>query len=465
MELKVYSVKAINRNRIIKTQHDESIITSPYDTRPQAPSITDKRIRNLKIWVWAYFLLLIFEGALRKWVLPGLATPLLIVRDPIAIWLLFQSIRYGIFKPSMYVYTLWILTAIAFITTMFFGHGDPTVAIFGARIFVFHFPLIFVIARIFDRNDVLVIGKWLLWISIGMTLIVAIQFFSPQSAWINRGIAGDTAGSGFSGAGGFYRVPGTFSFTNGLSLFYGFVASFVFYFWIDNKDKKIPQYLLLLSTFSLLAAIPLSISRTILFEVAVSIAFLIVVAIRNPKFLSSLVVIFLVGALLLVGLSNFSFFQTATMAFTERFTTANESEGGLEGVFIDRFLGGMVGALTSEQSLPFWGQGMGMGTNAGAKLLTGNTEYLITEAEWGRLIGEMGLILGLSFILLRLFLLFQLLQKSIAAIGKKNPLPWLLMSFAFIQIAQSQLGQPTSLGFTVLASGLVLASLKTNRNI
>jgi hypothetical protein len=119
-----------------------------------------------------------------------------------------------------------------------------------------------------------------------------------------------------------------------------------------------------------------------------------------------------------------------------------------------------VGALTSDQSPPFWGMGLGMGTNAGAKLLTGNTEYLISEGEWGRLIGEMGLILGLSFIFLRMYLVVQLMARSVVAIGKKNPLPWLLMSFALIMIAQAQLGQPTSLGFTVLIAGLVLAALK-----
>lgn len=37
--------------------------------------------------IWIYIFLLIFEGALRKWFLPSLATPLLLVRDPIAIWL------------------------------------------------------------------------------------------------------------------------------------------------------------------------------------------------------------------------------------------------------------------------------------------------------------------------------------------------------------------------------------------
>ncbi len=35
----------------------------------------------LKKGIWLYFFLLLFEGALRKWVLPSLSAPLLIVRD------------------------------------------------------------------------------------------------------------------------------------------------------------------------------------------------------------------------------------------------------------------------------------------------------------------------------------------------------------------------------------------------
>lgn len=448
----------------VPEEEEESVIYYVTDPGFEGSAEDNKRLKYLKWGIWAYFLLLIFEGALRKWVLPGLATPLLIIRDPVAIWILFQSIRYGIFKPNLYTYALWVMTGIAFLTTILFGHGDPTVAAFGARISAFHLPLIFAIGSIFTRKDVISMGKMLMWLSLGMTVLVGMQFFSPQSAWINVGIAGDTAGSGFSGAGGFYRVPGTFSFTNGLSLFYGFAASFVLYFWIDNKDKKIPLYLLLLATISLFAAIPLTISRTVLFEVAMSVAFLFVVAIRNPKFLVNLVGITVVSFVLLFVLSNFSFFKTSTGAFTERFTSANDSEGGLvQGVFIDRFLGGMVGAITSDESPPFWGQGLGMGTSAGAKLLTGNADFLISEGEWGRLIGEMGLILGFTFIFLRIYLVIKLMAKSVTSMGKSNPLPWMLMSFAMLMIAQSQMGQPTSLGFTVLSAGLVLAAFKTGR--
>ena len=47
--------------------------------------ITPARLKLLRQLLWLYFWLLIFEGALRRWLLPGLATPLLLVRDPIAL--------------------------------------------------------------------------------------------------------------------------------------------------------------------------------------------------------------------------------------------------------------------------------------------------------------------------------------------------------------------------------------------
>ena len=47
----------------------------------------------LKKLFWAYFLLLIFEGALRKWVMPGLSAPLLLIRDPLGLLILIEAFR------------------------------------------------------------------------------------------------------------------------------------------------------------------------------------------------------------------------------------------------------------------------------------------------------------------------------------------------------------------------------------
>lgn len=417
----------------------------------------------LKKGVWLYFYLLIFEGALRKWVVPGLADQLLIVRDPIALGLLFFAFKKQLWKPNSYVILMFGVATLSLSATFLFGHGNIKVAIYGLRILLVHFPLIFVIGEVFQKEDVLKLGRIILWLSIGMTLLLEVQFFSPQSAWVNRGIGG-MEGSGFSGGAGYFRVPGTFSFTNGLSLFYGLTAAYIFYFWITKDRKYISHILLVISSFTLLAAIPLSISRTVLFEIALSVVFMVTISARSPGKIKNILLVGVVGALLFIVISDFNFFETATKAFTERFTSANRNEGGMiAGVFIDRFLGGMVGAIGNE-NFNFWGSGLGMGTSVGAKLLIGDRSvYLIAEEEWGRIVGEMGLILGVSAIFIRFALVVDLLKKSWNAISHNNLLPWMLMSFGMFNLLQGQWAQPTNLGFGVFIGGLVLASLNNKK--
>ena len=414
----------------------------------------------LKKGVWLYFYLLIFEGALRKWILPELANPLLIIRDPLAIWLLVMVLQHNIWKPNIYVIGMWMLTVMAFILTLLVGHGNLPVALYGFRITGLHFPILFIIGHVFNKEDVLKMGEILLWMSIAMTILVALQFFSPQSAWVNRGIGGDVEGSGFGGAAGFMRVPGTFSFTGGLTRFYNLVGVFIFYFWIVEKELKISKWLLIVSSIEFLAAIPLSISRTVLFQVVLTFAFMLAISRANLSIIKRIAGTVIASFGLLMILSSFSFFETASMAFFQRFENASISEGGLEGTLIDRFLGGMYGAITDPEA-SFWGLGLGMGTAVGSQILIGDRMvYLITEGEWGRIIGEMGFLIGITVILLRASLMIELLIKSWNAVKNANYLPWMLMSFGALSILHGQLAQPTNLGFTILIGGLVIASLK-----
>ena len=46
----------------------------------------------LRRLIWLYFWLLMFEGALRKWV-PPLSAPLLVVRDPLVLLIYFHAVR------------------------------------------------------------------------------------------------------------------------------------------------------------------------------------------------------------------------------------------------------------------------------------------------------------------------------------------------------------------------------------
>src|SRR5690554_3707736 len=113
------------------------------------------RDQVLKNGIWAYFLLLIFEGALRKWILPGLATPLLVVRDPLAIWLIITALKNGRLHLSPYIAVSVIVGVVGIYTALFVGHGNFAVAVYGARILLLHFPLMFVIGNVFNQEDVI----------------------------------------------------------------------------------------------------------------------------------------------------------------------------------------------------------------------------------------------------------------------------------------------------------------------
>lgn len=412
----------------------------------------------LKMGIWVYFFLLIFEGALRKWVVPALSTPLLIIRDPIALWLLVTASRRGLLQFNIYMSGMIFLGIAGIFTAVVFGHGSFPVAVYGARILALHFPLIFVIGRIFNRDDVIKMGRMTLLIAIPMALLIAMQFYSPQSAWVNKSVGGGEEGAGFSGANGFMRPPGTFSFTNGNTMFFGFVASFVVYFWFHPKE--INKIILIGATLSLLSAIPLSISRSLFFQVAITMIFATFAISRKPEYVGKMIMIFFAGIICLAVLSKASFFQTATEAFTDRMEGANESEGGVKGVLGDRYLGELTSGITRSADAPFWGLGLGIGTSVGGSLLLGKAGFQLGEGEWQRIMGEMGIILGLAVILLRLGVCIKISVAAYRKLAVGDLLPWMLLSFCLLNVPQGQWGQPTSLGFGIIIGGLTLASLR-----
>lgn len=424
------------------------------------PPATFAAYKNLRKGIWIYFFLLIFEGALRKWVLPSFSTPLLIIRDPVAIWLVFAAANKGLLKANFYVAAMLFISVTGIITALLAGHGNFLVAIYGARIFVIHWPLIFVIGKVFNRDDVIQLGKTTLMIAIPMAVLIALQFYSPQSAWVNKAVGGGDEGAGFSGALGYFRPPGTFSFTNGNTLFFSFVAPFVVFFWFN--PKLISKLVLVAATIGLVAAIPLSISRSLFFQFVITLFFAALAISRKPKNLPKLILIVIVGIAALFILSKLSFFQTATKAFTTRFEGANKTEGGLQGVVNDRFLGGMAKGIARSFDQPFWGRGIGLGTSVGGTLSLGKAGLQLGEDEWQRILGEMGVLLGLIMIMIRLGTGLTLIKYSYRRLVKEDMLAWLLLSFSFLNVVQGQWGQPTNLGFGIIIGGLNFAALRNS---
>lgn len=417
--------------------------------------------------IWIYIFLLIFEGALRKWVLPSLATPLLLVRDPIAIWLTIVGLQKGWIK-SGYAKTMMVVASISFILTLAIGHHNLFVALFGWRIYFFHFPMIFVMGKVLTRADLLKIGQFILWISIPMTILIFMQFHSPQTAWVNMGVGGEGT-AGFSGAMGYMRPSGTFSFTSGYVMFQAVVGCYLLYYLLMNntipKEYQFSKIVLIILAGCYLLSIPTSISRTHFFQTGVFIIFLFIAAMRRNKFKSKFLKFILIAIIAGIILYLSGLGGTSMEAFMDRLEGANKAEGGAEGVIGDRYIGGLLGSLINFQ-IPIFGYGIGLGTNAGANIMGGNMYSFgfNGENEWSRIIGECGMLLGFVIIGIRLIFSLDIWNRAYKFLVKRNDLlPWMLSAGMMLTVPQGQWSIPTNLGFCILFGGLTLASINCKK--
>ncbi|GEC72339.1 hypothetical protein SAMN05443543_11061 [Flavobacterium flevense] len=417
--------------------------------------------KYLKSAIWLYFILWIFEGALRKWILPGLATPLLVVRDPVAIYIIIQAFYSNVKFLNPYVVLSTVFTLLGLAITLTFGHANLFVSLYGARIMLLHFPLIFIIGSVFSKEDVLKTGYFFLAVNILMAVVVYFQFISPQTAYINVGLGGEGS-SGFSGALGYSRPSGTFSFITGLACFYISTAVYIFYFWLSKE--KCSKLLLIASTLALIFVMPLTISRGAVMGVLVVGFFAIMGSSTSiNRVVKVLSIIGVFAGIVIILNSTTSIFSLGTEVFLTRVDNANQGGTIKESIFL-RMYDSFKDPIVDLFDKPLFLGNLGMGTNAGAQMLNGNRHFIISEGEIGRLAGEQGLIFGGLLIGLRLFLSIDLFVASIKVLKENNNiLPIIFCGTVLLSITQGQWAQPSILGSAIIVSGLLLATINTDK--
>src|ERR1700736_7002605 len=77
-----------------------------------------KPVRHIRALIWFYLILLVFEGALRKWIVPQLSNPLLIIRDPVVIATYLLALRARVFPRNRYVISLGVIGALSAIASV-----------------------------------------------------------------------------------------------------------------------------------------------------------------------------------------------------------------------------------------------------------------------------------------------------------------------------------------------------------
>jgi len=414
--------------------------------------------RWIKFFIWAYLILLIAEGALRKWFLPSLADPLLIIRDPVVLAIYFLAFATQKFPTNPWVLAVVALAIASFMASFIAGQTNMIVTLYGMRINYLHLPLIWVMGEVLDRKDVAQLGTALLLIAIPMTALMTVQFESPMNAFINCGVGNDEGGQIF-GAAGRIRPPGTFAFITGPQMFYPLVAA-IFLHQI-SEDRKLWWPVILASGLSLIVAAPISISRTVMLScLAVFAVFLLTLPLTGSRSTAAILRgLFGLGAVA-VGVSFIPIFHVAQDVFMERWQTAAEStDGNAWGGVAERVTGDVLDPFYWAADAPVFGYGIGVGSNVGGRLLSGEAGFMLAEDEWGKIFLELGPMLGGAFIGFRVVLTAYLGLTAFKALRETGDnLPILIFASCVTVVAQAQWAPPTIMGFAVFDAGLLIAA-------
>lgn len=428
------------------------------------PNLPEERARRIvRFLIWTYFWLLIIEGALRKWAFPQLSNPLLVVRDPVALAIYFVSLRARVFPKNGWFIALIVIGILSSAAT--FLQLSPYIEMsqialvcgYGIHANFFHLPLIFVMARVLRFEDVKKFGLWTVLLVVPITLLMIAQFRAAPDALVNRTAGGE--GEMMMSALGKVRTAGPFSFVIGVVAYFALATGYVM--WGALRPGTYKNWLLIVAGVSILIGTAVSGSRSVVAGCALVVAFLVPIFFLRRDAINRVGQVLLVVVIVGFLVSRTPIFREGINVLSTRFSeAAGDSDQSMAGGFIARAFSGFGESAFVIGKAPALGYGLGVGTNAGANILTGHATFLLTEGEWSRVLLESGPVLGIAYILWRVGLTAQIGWACLKSVRFGNLLPIFLFASGFVSMVSGQFGQPTILGFAVFSFGLTMAALK-----
>lgn len=410
--------------------------------------------RRLVSLLWLYFALLIVEGALRKWVFPQWSDGLLIVRDPVAVAILYCANRDGYLPSDSLMRSLgWLLVGFLILgVVQLVVYGVPgVVLLFGLRTYFLHPPLIFVMARVLHARDLRRLMLVTLIVTVPIALLMVWQFRAGPFDWINRG-----AGEGrlqIESALGRVRPAGPFSFISGPVFYYSLTLAYLV--GSDFSRSLVSPAIQVCGWGALLVASAVSGSRSLVFGLIPVLVLAGIATVRGTNLpVERFVRAAVIATATIMTLWGWTIVQEGLVVFDARM----EAAGGIQNLW-DRSIESYAFTLSAWTDAPWLGLGIGLGTN-GASALLGGSGFRFGEDEWRRILFETGPLLGTLYLGWRVCLTLRLLRLTLRAISFGDVLPIAIIGACLTNLLLGQWGQPTSQGFAIWMGGLGLATCR-----
>jgi hypothetical protein len=433
------------------------------------PRARERSRRQAARVILVLYVTLIFDGAVRKYLLPEYRDLLVFVRDPVAIYLYILAFAAGFIRPRV---ALWVVLGIVaagllvVVLQWFEGSQNLIFSLYGVRQYFSLCLLPFIMAEVMTHEDMQSFFKLNLFILVMMGPLMALQVLSPYNSWINVGGGGIQYEFENLTYGSFVRAPGVF--TSGLPLvIYLPVMGAIIICIVMMPRAARPSRKILFSAALVAFATAVAVCGNRGAIVGLIIVALAGVGVRTLMPISSRganrAVFWIVVAFLFNGLFATIVFPEQAAAFMERWADESLGEGPLA-IFQRAVLtfGDFVEVIPDAPPLGF---GIGTATNAFVILNEGsNTDWYrvkdLIESDWARHVAEMGPVFGIALIAFRVFVVVALSMLAIRYITKHaEPRPFMLLAASAPTILYGSMsGNTTMSGFGWFFAGLVLAA-------
>lgn len=352
--------------------------------------------------IFVAMLLVVFEGALRKWALPEAQAALYLAKDVV---LLGAYVGFAMAKgiaapvPQARPFILLLAVSAAYGAVEMLNPSLPslTLAAVGWRAYFFYALLLFVVPHLFaSRDDLFRALNWYALLALPIALLGIAQFYSPMDSALNMNVQHEAGEGGPTGFGEIerVRVAGPFAYVSGFSSYLLVIALLVGALLAARAWKLRGNALLYVTLILVIGAMFATGSRAPVYSLLAATAAYAVFASIAGDLSPGSAIRAAVGALILAA-GVWNFLPEPAEAFHQRMMTAEDTLSRLLAPFVEPF------EILGEAGLA--GFGIGAAHQSASFLVESEYSYwtngMVAEAESSRVMLELG-IMGFFFVFL-----------------------------------------------------------------
>lgn len=414
--------------------------------------------------------LLIFEGALRKWVLPEAQTAIYLAKDVVLLgayigFIAARNVATPVPEASPVLALVGVAAVYGALEIMNPALPSVTLGVVGWRAYFFYVPLVFLVPRLFSSSEQMlrILRRYAL-LGLPIAALGGMQFYSPADSVINtyvqhQGDATQTVlfGEDFNRA----RVAGTFAFISGYTAYLTVLSLFVVGLLAGVRWQTRGNVALYVTLGAALVAMFTTGSRAPVYSLLlVAPVYLLFSAKTGDLSIGSAVKAAIGVAALLVSISFL--LPEPVEAFLLRAGQSEDAEG--------RFVSTMVEPFEILELVGVAGFGIGA-AHQSASYLVGDgyswwTDGLVGEAETTRVMLELG---PLGFLLVFLFRILLALSALRAALMLRlrahRALALAIGLFLMLHVFGAVIFNPTANVYYWFAAGLLFSLYRLERGV